>query len=88
MLKFLMISVVLVGNHGHKNHHDGEEMLNPVLPSLTGREIAAVNKFEDHKIFAQVWKDAGVKLADEIQEIREKKDISLRRRHKKHHHYE
>lgn len=63
--------------------HEQTEVTDPVIPMLSKHQTEAINKFEDHKIFARVWKEAGIKLAEEMREIQEKKDVSLRR-HRKH----
>ena len=86
-MRFIVIlSAILTIVSGRRVHDQiRQELEEATVPVLSEKQSEAINKFEDHKIFARVWKEAGQKLAEEMQELREKKDSSLRQHHKHHH---
>lgn len=84
MMHHLLVVLMITATQGRQPSHHRVDLEEPIIPVLTDKQSAAINRFENHKIFAQVWKEAGRKLAEEMQEIREKKNMSLRR-HRKHH---
>ena len=67
-------------HHRHHNGHSVSEILSEVeksLPQLSEKQRQAMSKFEDHKIFKQLWSQSHNRLEQRMREVEE-------RRRKKH----